>query len=110
MTPTQLGPLSLEFSDASLGDARLTRRLMRFADSAAQKPAASLPAQAGCNADLEGTYRLLNNEDVLPEAVFEAHTRCTVERAHAARDVFVIHDSTEFAFGGTLMREGLGWL
>jgi hypothetical protein len=105
-----VGLISGEFASAELGDKRRLARLMRFADHAAALPGGSLPDQADGDSELEATYRFLGNEDVSPEAVAEAHIRCTVGRAAAHERVLVIHDTTEFRFGGEVLRQGLGRL
>jgi hypothetical protein len=82
---------------------------MKVADMAARAADVSLPKQAGGNASvLEGTYRLLGNEFIEPEAILEAHQRCTVERAAHFTEVVVAHDTTSFEFKGEDAREGLG--
>jgi hypothetical protein len=104
-----LGALSEEFSRAELGHIQRTRRVMKIADMAAQSASASLPIQAGGNPSvLEGTYRLLGNEFVEPEAILEAHQDCTVERAALFGEIVVAHDTTSFEFKGEDEREGLG--
>ncbi len=105
-----LPSLSAEFSKAKLKDERLTNRLMLMADAAEKSPASSLPGQAGSSAALEGTYRFLENDKVSKEAIMEAHVQSTVERAQAHPFVYVIHDTTEFKFGGEKRRKGLGWV
>jgi hypothetical protein len=106
-TSHTLLPLSSEFTKADLGDARRSARLERIADQAASAPEASLPGRAGDPSQLEGTYRFLNNSHVEPEAVLEPHQQCVVGRAEAAGSVLVLHDTTDFGFGGEA-RQGLG--
>lgn len=107
--PDSLSAFSEEFSRAELGHQQRTRRVMKVADMAARASDVSLPKQAGGNASvLEGTYRLVGNEFVEPEAVLEAHQDCTVERAAQFAEVVVAHDTTSFEFKGEEAREGLG--
>lgn len=106
----QLAPLSSEFIDVELHDKRLKRRLMSIVDAAEKSPGASLPQQAGSSAALEGTYRFVENSRVSSESIMDAHVQCTVERAAQHPFVYVIHDTTEFKFGGQKRREGLGRL
>ena len=110
MQPTLLTPLSAEFSNTELGDTRLTRRLARIAEAAERAPGASIPEQAGSPAALEATYRFLGSNRVSAQAVFDNHVQATIRRAETASEVFVIHDTTEFRFGGEHNREGLGWI
>jgi len=110
MEPTLLTPVSAEFSNVDLGDARLNRRLLRMAEAADRAPGTSLPVQAGSNAALEATYRFLGNDRVSARAIFDGHVQATIERASAEPEVFVVHDTTEFRFGGERRRDGMGWL
>ncbi len=110
MEPTLLTPVSAEFSDVDLGDVRLNRRLAQIAEAAERSPGASLPEQAGSSAALEATYRFFGNARVTPEVVFDGHVQATVARAAEASKVYVIHDTTEFRFGGEHPREGMGWI
>src|SRR5580658_7604451 len=103
-------PLSEEFAEANLGDKRLSRRLEHIADAAERVSGASLPQRAGSAAALEGTYRFFANEKVTPEALFDAHSGATVQRAAAESEVLVVHDTTEFRFGGEEPRNGMGWI
>ncbi|MDB4991365.1 MAG: putative transposase [Myxococcaceae bacterium] len=107
--PTALPPLSEEFSAAKLGDPRRTRRLMSVLDSAVRTAGGSLPQQSGGKSSvLEGTYRLLGNENIEPEQVLEAHQDRTADRAGLFDEIVVSHDTTSFEFKGESAREGLG--
>lgn len=110
MQSTSLAPICTEFSDVDLGDARLNRRLVQIAQAAERAPGASLPEQSGSSAALEATYRFLGNDRVSAQSVFDGHVNATLDRAEAASAVFVVHDTTEFRFGGERHREGLGWI
>jgi hypothetical protein len=110
MTSRLITPVSDDFAGADLGDKRLERRLTRIADAAERSPSAGLPQRAGSSAALEGTYRFFSNDKVTPETLFDCHAAATVERAAAEPEVLVLHDTTEFRFGGEQPREGLGWL
>ena len=107
MVRTKVAPPSDEFAGADFGDARITHRLMRVADAVAKVPAAGLPAAAGSDGELEGVYRFLRNERVTPAKILDPHLARTVERV-GDRALLVVHDTTEFAFGGKAHREGLG--
>jgi hypothetical protein len=104
-----LPALSSEVAAADLGDARLTRRLGGLVDALASRPGESFP-KALDDAELEGAYRFFGNAKVTPEAILEPHFRQTVRRATAHADVLVVHDTTQFEFGGDKKREGLGRL
>lgn len=97
-----------EFERVSLGDKRLERRLTAITRAMELAPGNSLVEQAGSVAALEATYRFLSNPRVVPEAVFEGHAVETAKRAAEFDSVLVIHDTTEFRFGGVKERQGLG--
>lgn len=104
-----LPALSAEVADADLGDMRLTRRLGGLVDALASRPGESFP-KALDDAELEGAYRFFGNSKVTPEAILAPHIRQTARRASAHHDVLVLHDTTQFEFGGENRREGLGRL
>lgn len=97
-----------EFTDAKLGDVRLEKRLVRIAERLAVNPALPFPRAMATDADLEGYYRFLGNPEVGFQAVLEPHVRATVQRALSHAEVAVVHDSSDFKYGGS--REGLGRL
>jgi hypothetical protein len=104
-----LPALSAEVADADLGDARLTRRLGGLVDALASRSGESFP-KALDDAELEGAYRFFGNENVTPDAILAPHFRQTARRASAHAEVLVVHDTTQFEFGGDKKREGLGRL
>jgi hypothetical protein len=71
-----------------------------------EEPGASFPQAAKSEADLEGTYRFLNNDRVTAERILAPHVRATLARIGEG-PVVVAHDTTEFNFG-TSPREDLG--
>jgi hypothetical protein len=101
--------LSSELEGAELGDERLNRRLGMLADQVAQRPDAGFP-KALDDAELEAAYRFFGNERVTPEAILAPHVRQTAKRASEHARVLVVHDTTQFEFGGQKRREGLGRL
>jgi hypothetical protein len=107
MMRPHLPDASTEFGGAEFGDERLTRRLMRVADAAAAAPSAGFPAMTKSDGELEGVYRFLRNERVTPRKILAPHVAATQERV-ANATVVIAHDTTEFTFGGTQHRDGLG--
>src|SRR5512136_2360586 len=101
--------LSEELADADLGDVRLSRRLRTLGDQLAARPGESFP-KALDDAELEAAYRFFGNEDVTPEAILAPHLRQSARRAREHERVLVVHDTTQFEFGGQKKREGLGRL
>jgi hypothetical protein len=101
--------LSAEFDGSDLGDERLDQRLGLLADRVAERPGESFPKVLD-DAELEAAYRFFRNERVTPEGILAPHFRQTARRAAAAPQVLVVHDTTQFEFGGHAKREGLGRL
>lgn len=106
---TALPALSSEVADADLGDGRLTKRLGGLVDALASRPGESFP-KALDDAELEGAYRFFGNARVTPAAILAPHFRQTARRAAGHGRVLVVHDTTQFEFGGVTKREGLGRL
>lgn len=100
--------LSTELSGAEFGDLRLTQRLRVIVDAVTEKPAEGFPEIMGNDAALEGTYRFLNNGRVTPERILAPHYAATTARVVGEGRALVIHDTSEFKFGGEVPREGLG--
>ena len=98
--PTQLPPVSDEFSGASLGDKRLSDRLVKVAEALAARPDQPLPSALKTEAGLEAGYRFLNNPRVTPDALLTPHFRATAERCHSVDRLLIIHDTTSFNFNG----------
>jgi len=96
-----------EVADVELGDERLNFRARRISKRIAAEPGLGFPQALATEAELEGFYRFLGNEKVTPQAILEPHVQATVGRAEEHRTVLVVHDTTEFRFGGR-GREGLG--
>ncbi len=91
--------VATETAGVDLGDCRRENRLRTILTAATASPSSSFPDMCDSVAELEGTYRFLNNEDVTPEAILEPHIRSTAARVKVAGRVIVACDSTEFSFG-----------
>jgi len=97
-----------EFAGVDLGDARRAKRLRRIVTQLDQQPATPFPQALLSEADLEGFYRFVRNEEVTLDALLAPHSTATVERAVEYNEALAVHDTSEFRFGGN--REGLGRL
>lgn len=104
-----VGHVAKEFRDAELGDERRSKRLAGLVGKLAKKPAASLPAALGSDAEIQGAYRLMNNEAVAFESILAPHIKATAERAARVRNVLVLHDTTDCSFP-TLDPREIGYL
>ena len=99
-----------DFGGANFGDLRLTARLESLAEAVDRRPSDSFPKLAKSDAELEGTYRFLNNPRVGPEAILGPHVRGTVARAAVEGTVLVVHDTSVFLYSGEEHRPGLGFI
>jgi hypothetical protein len=97
-----------EFANAALGDPRRTRRLQSVATSAMKAPSVGFPQMVADDGELEGLYRFLSNENVDADDVLAPHIAATMRRTDTVEKCLVIHDTTEFTFGGRQKRRGLG--
>jgi hypothetical protein len=97
-----------EFGAAELGDQRHTERLMVTATVVAEHPQASLPEACGAAAQLKGTYRLLENPAVTPQAILASHGQQTLERVRGAPRVLAVQDTTELDYSRHRATTGLG--
>lgn len=104
------GPAVDEFAGSSLPDERLDRRLQSVAETLSTAPALSFPRLAPDPSALEAIYRFLSNSKVKHDAILQPHAASTAARARGFKRVIVVHDSSEFGFGGEAEREGLGQL
>lgn len=99
-----------EFDGAQLGDKRLNKRLTKVVSSLERQPESAFPKAMVTPADTEGFYRFVRNPRIVWEALLQPHLDATLERAKEFDEVLVLHDSTEFSFGGSKKRQGLGKL
>jgi hypothetical protein len=98
-----------DLSRADLGDPRRVARAQGVLERMAAAPDASLPDAMVTTAELEGAYRLFNNDHVSFERLFDAHAQGTAERARGASVVLAIHDTTHCMFPHADPRE-VGYL
>lgn len=87
-----------ELGGAQLGDRRRVARLVRVTELLSEHPGESVPDACGSWADTEGAYRLWSNGKVKPEAIYEAHFRCTATRAAHEELVLVVQDGSALDF------------
>jgi hypothetical protein len=100
-----------EFGDCELGDARLTRRLVKIArDQAAQPNGSYAQAAGGHRHALKGYYRLLNHEspELDPEKLLHSHRARTLRRMSQERTALIVQDSSDLNFSTRRQCQGLG--
>ncbi len=100
--------VATELDGIDLGDPRRNSRALRIGEALAASPRRSFPKTTRSEAELEGLYRLLGNEQVEPDDVLAPHVASTVERARKAKVVLAVHDTTQVVFKGEKRAETLG--
>ena len=83
-----------EFSEADLGDKRLTARLVQLTGVLGEKPYSSLPDASGEPATLKAAYRFFDNEGVTPEKMLQSHVEATYRRMNSVEVVLAVQDTT----------------
>lgn len=84
-----------DFAGLILPDARLVRRVQSLVQSAWKAPSQSFPQMLQDQANLEGAYRLLNNERVSFAMLQKPHALQSAQRAMQEGEVVVVHDSSD---------------
>jgi hypothetical protein len=97
-----------EFGSAELGDVRRVKRLVRIAAETMNRPAGEVTAVFEEGAAREGTFRLLENEEVEPEEIARAAHRAAARRSAGEPYVFVAIDGTSLNLTDTKRTKGLG--
>lgn len=103
-----------EFAGADMGDARLTKRLVKLADRLGDAPSASIPGACNGRAETQAAYRLFDQareekRGLGWEEVLAPHMARTETRMAEHRVVLCLQDTTELDFNGQDM-DGLGRL
>ena len=103
-----------EFAGADMGDARLTKRLIKLADRLGDAPSASIPGACNGRAETQAAYRLFDQareekRGLGWEEVLAPHMARTEMRMAEHPVVLCLQDTTELDFNGQDM-DGLGRL
>lgn len=98
-----------EYGQVDLGDRRLNRRVLACARAIAEQPRAGFPQIFEDESQLEGHYRLMNNERANGDLLLAPHRRRSWERAAQTNctTVLLLQDTTEFVLNGEVARVGL---
>lgn len=97
-----------QWGACQLGDCRLTARAVQMGQAIARDPQASLPAQMGDPAALRGAYRLLNNERVHAEQLWQPHLQATHQAMAQPAVVLLVQDRTILDYTHHPATGGLG--
>jgi Transposase DNA-binding/Transposase Tn5 dimerisation domain len=86
-----------EFGDAELGDERRTRRLVGMATRALERPAGHVTEVFRTDAERQGAYDFLEDEEVEAASVLAAAARASVRRVAKQPYAFVAIDGTSLS-------------
>ncbi len=99
-----------ELGHASLGDRRLTQRLVILASQLAANPSASIPKACGLWGQSKAAYRFFDNDKVNDNDLLAPHYQRTKERLKAQPVVLAVQDTTQIDFTSHPHTTGLGIL
>jgi hypothetical protein len=99
-----------ELATARLGDARLTKRLVRIVADKLANPTASIPQASGSWAATKATYRFLASEQLSTDRIRQAHLDATRARVASLGAVLILQDTTELNYTTHPHTSGLGHL
>ena len=109
MVETCIDDVSSEFAGATLGDARLSRRLSTIVRAAAMRPGESFPDMFEDDSSIDGFYRFMSNERVTAGTLAAPHAQRTIERIAASDgDVLIVQDTSDVLMEGEAPRRGMG--
>ncbi len=96
-----------ELGGAPLGDARLSRRLVKLATRLAESPSASIPQACRGWAEMRAAYRFLGQDKLDWQDMLQPHWEASAQRMREHPVVLCLQDTTELDFEGKATR-GLG--
>src|ERR1700740_591929 len=97
------------FGAASLGEDRLTKRLIAVAEQVASHPCESFPQKFRDPAQLQGFYRLMSHARVTHASVLATHVAQTLEQMRSTPEVVLnLHDTTVRDYSGLNAIDDLG--
>ena len=96
------------FGRVSLGDKRLSARLITLCDRFSDSPESPINQACADWAETKAAYRFFRNEGVAAGAVMEAHRRRTAGRAECRATVLAIRDTSFFVYTSHSKTSGLG--
>lgn len=109
-TPNHASWAAQELATARLGDARLTKRLVRIVADKLAQPTASIPEASGSWAATKATYRFLSSAQFSTDRIRAAHLDATRARVAPLGTVLVLQDTTELNYTSHPHTHGLGHL
>lgn len=100
--------IETELGGVSLGDTRLTARLLQMTGMFYAKPTANIPQACGSAKATKAAYRFLDNEAVDWRAILRSHYEATEDRIQEHALVLVPQDTTTLNYSTHPATSGLG--
>jgi hypothetical protein len=100
--------IEAELGGATLGDRRLTARLLEMTGQFYAQPTANIPQACGSAMAAKAAYRFLDNQAVRWKAILEPHYEATEERLRERNLVLVAQDTTTLNYSAHPNTQGLG--
>jgi hypothetical protein len=97
-----------EFGNANFGDIRLTKRLVKLADSLSSLPVSSINQACGDWASSKAAYRFFQNDKINAKEIISGHIKKTISRTEPHKTVLAIQDTSYFTYTSHEKTTGLG--
>jgi len=97
----------ITFGSCNLGDERRTQRLVQVAEGLARHIGQSMVKSCANDAEIEGAYRLIRNNEVSSKAIAEGGFKATATLAAQSDTLLALEDSTSISFKHSV-RDALG--
>lgn len=99
-----------ELEKCTMADKRLVGRLGKILNKLGNDPERSIPAASDSWAEIQGTYRFLDNERVSFDDIMSGHRAATSRRVGRENVVLIPQDTTFFNFARHQKKKGMGTL
>lgn len=97
-----------EFGQVDFCDKRLSKRLLKLADSFAESPESSINKACESWSETKAAYRFFQNDNVKESKILAKHIEKTVERANQYETILSIQDTCYISYKTHKKTEGLG--
>jgi hypothetical protein len=108
LNTTSTGWAESEFGLVNFGDKRLSKRLLKIADSFANSPERSINQACEDWHQSKAAYRFFQNDAVSERKILDNHIIKTVERAKEYPTILAIQDTSYISYKNHKKTEGLG--
>jgi hypothetical protein len=97
-----------EWTEAQIGDRRLSKRLRTIAQAFYARPQANIPQACQNRAETKAAYRFLDHPETSLETILEPHYQATVARMSRETVILAVQDTTTLNYSAHPATENLG--